>query len=145
MGPYLLAPEEHQVDQLLKNRDQLISAFENAVDTVESSASAELDSRGGQARDPRIHKFTMSLATILNEISNEPLRYTADKETDDIVSALGLFAVEAFHSFAPEEILKHEGKIRKAIQETAKFFRKAEPLDQAALDQMMPFKRQNRG
>lgn len=141
LGPYLLAPEKYQVDQLLKNREQLISAFESAVDMLETSASVELDSRGGRARDSRIHKFTISLSTIFNEFSNEPLTYTADKDTGNIVSKWGLFAYEAIHSFAPDEIVKHEGKIRTAIQETARFIRNTEPLDQAALDQMVPFKR----
>jgi len=145
LGPHLLAPEEYQIDELLENRELLIERLELVLPEHESSAELKQDRRGGRRRDNRIHHFMMSLIRIFEKYVNEAPKYTVDKETGNVISKWGQFADEAFHLFAPEEILIHEGKIRTAIQESAKFLRKTEPLDKAALDLMMPFEDLKKG
>ena len=137
LWPYLFVSEPHELDELLRDKEAMLTAVQNGISALEISAELEFSRRGGQYRDSRLDTFVMYLAQIFCRYTKSETKFTIDWDTGQPSDAFSRFLLEAIAQFHPEGRVP-PGTLRNALQQNRQFLRDTEPGTDEELDRLVP-------
>ena len=125
--PWLEVSEEYEEQDLLADRDELISRIESAIKVLTDSAEYKLDQKGGRRSDPCLDSFLLNLAFIYRQYTGYRPTYSEDVHGGGQQSSFFWFVSEVLRSFADDEPFAtwatQDGALQIAIKRMSKYER----------------------
>ena len=122
--PWLEVSEEHEKQDLLSDRDELILRIENAIKVLTDGMEYELDRKGGRRSDPHLESFLLRLAFIYRKHTGYRASYSENTAGAGQQSSFFWFATEVLRSFADDEPFAtwatQDGALQIAIKRVSK-------------------------